>query len=375
MMITRWAAVAILLSSATITDLRAEEGAGGPIKIGAIIPLTGGGASLGKSELNGAMLAMKQINGNGGVNGRPISIIHEDDRTNADTAISKANELIYGQKVVALIGPGQTASTVAVGGITDPLKIPILSYSGLGPEVEKTRKCVLHMAPAQDLNAKAMLSYAKSVGATRVGVLYDSGFGTIVFTQVNRFAADYGVTIVASEKFEIAATDTTTQAAKVRAANPEALLVLGVTGTPIRNLRALQMNQLIISSIAQATYPIVAAMGENISDVVFAEFLVAEDPLPNQTEFVKLYTAAYGAPPKAPEALGWDSVQAIAAALKKVGPNPPQGALCDALRNPYQGVTAAYDFSAPDMTGMTLKSYVFSKITNSKFSRVPFKID
>ena len=102
---------------------------------------------------------------------------------------------------------------------------------------------------------------------------------------------------------------------------------------------------------------------------------MAEDALPNQSEFVKLHTAEYGTPPKAIEALGWDSVQAIAAALKKTGGNPAPGALCDALRGPYQGVTASYDFSAPDMTGMTLKSYVFSKLTNGKFSRLPFKID
>jgi branched-chain amino acid transport system substrate-binding protein len=183
MKITGWVAAVLLFGSAAIAGLKAEELRGEAIKIGAIIPLTGGGASLGRSELNGAMLAVKQINGNGGINGRPISIIHEDDRTNADTAISKANDLIYGQKVVALIGPGQTANTVAVGGITDPLKIPVFAYSGLGPEVEKTRKCVLHMAPAQDLNAKAMLSYAKSIGIARVGVLYDSGFGTVVFSQ------------------------------------------------------------------------------------------------------------------------------------------------------------------------------------------------
>jgi branched-chain amino acid transport system substrate-binding protein len=90
----------------------------------------------------------------------------------------------------------------------------------------------------------------------------------------------------------------------LRAANPDALFVLGVTGTPIRNLRALQMKQPIIASPGQATYPIVAAMGENISDVFFAELLVAEDPLAHQSDFVKLYTTEYGTPPKAVEALG-----------------------------------------------------------------------
>ena len=62
-------------------------------------------------ERNGMLLAEKTINAKGGINGRPIKLVVEDDASNPDTALSKANDLLFSQKVVGLIGPSLTAST------------------------------------------------------------------------------------------------------------------------------------------------------------------------------------------------------------------------------------------------------------------------
>lgn len=367
-------AAALMACSALVTQAHAQEARGEPIKIGAIIPLTGGGAALGRSELNGVLLAAKVINANGGINGRPIQIIHEDDNTNPDTAITRANKLIYTDRVVALVGGGQTGSTVAIGAITDPLKMVQVAFSGLGPAIELQRRCVLHIAPAQELNARALLSYARDHGLKRMAALYDAGYGRVVFTELRKFNAEYGIELVASETFEIGATDTTTQAAKLRASNPDGFFVIGVTGTPVRNLRALRVRQPILSAIGQASYQIVEAMGPGITDVIFPEYLVAEDPLPRQTEFVRLFRAEYGAPPKAIEAFGWDALRVIAEGLRRTGPEPAQGQLCEAVRGKFAGVNADYDFSAPDMTGLVLPSFVFSRLVDGRFTRLNYTI-
>src|SRR4051795_13083520 len=83
---------------------QAQEAKGDPIKIGAVVPETGPGAALGRSAMRGVRLAEKYVNENGGIGGRPLLILHEDDRTNPDTAISKANHLLHTQQVVAIIG-------------------------------------------------------------------------------------------------------------------------------------------------------------------------------------------------------------------------------------------------------------------------------
>ena len=220
---------------------------GEPIKIGAIVSVTGAGAGLGVPERNGLLLAEKDINAKGGIKGRPIKIIVEDDASNPDTALSKANDLIFGQKVSALLGPSLTASTVAVGGVTHANKIPQIAFTGIGPAVERERKCVAHVLPPQRLNATALLEYAKSIKATKIGVLHDAGYGNVVMAELKPLADKYGVKLVAVEKFEIGATDTTTQAAKVKAAQPDAVFIIATSATPFRNVKQIQITQPVIS--------------------------------------------------------------------------------------------------------------------------------
>lgn len=355
------------------TSLAAQPATGEPIKIGVLLPLTGPGAGLGIPQKNGILLAEKHINAKGGIKGRPIKLLIEDDTTNPDVAISKANTLIYSEKVVALIGPTMTANTIAVGGLTDPIKLPHMALGGLGPPVEKTRKCVYHIAPAQVQNARAMLEYLQSIGAKKVAALHDSGYGTVVYNELAKIADSYNVKFVAVEKFEVGATDTTTQAAKIRAMQPDAIVVVGVTGVPIRSIRQLQMKQPIVSAIGQATYEIVKAMGDAADNVVFPEALVGEDPLPEQRDFVELYRQEYKQLPKAAQGGAWDAVQVLAAALNKVGAAAGNAPLCEAMRGEFSGVVGSYDFRAEDLNGKKVSDFVYSKLVNGQFTRLPFR--
>ena len=133
----------------------------------------------------------------------------------------------------SLFGPA-----VALGGITDTAKIPQLTFTGLGPAVERNRKCVFHMLPPHELNARALFEYARSIGAKKVGVLHDTGYGNVVMRELNNVAGDYkDIQFVGLEKYEMAATDATAQAAKLRAAQPDAIFVIGTTATPFRAIR------------------------------------------------------------------------------------------------------------------------------------------
>jgi branched-chain amino acid transport system substrate-binding protein len=74
------------------------------------------------------------------------------------------------------------------------------------------------------------------------------------------------------------------------------------------------------------------------------------------------------------EAAAWDAVHIAMRALAKAGPDSGSEKLCEAMREPYVGVMANYDFSADDMTGIGLSSFVFSKLVNGQFTRTPFRI-
>lgn len=377
---SKFALAGVALAAGTLISTVAPEAAaqapqGEPIKIGAVLSLTGPGAGLGQPERNGILLAEKAINDRGGIKGRPIKVLIEDDGSKPDNAKSKAEQLIFQEKVVAMIGPSLTASTGAVAAITNAENMAQLTFTGLGPKIELSYKSLYHMLPPQDLNARAMLEYTtKSLKAKKVGILHDSGYGQVVTNSLNALKGNYGVDFVAVEKFEVGASDASAQAAKVRAADPEVVFVIATSPVPFRNARQVKITQPIVSAIGSASYDYVRGMGEFGDDIVFPEFVVGEDPTPQQAAFVKLYQQAYNSLPKNFEAAGWDAVNVVAEALQTAGPNASRADLAKAMRKPYKGVMASYDFAADDMTGIDLTSYIYSKLNKGNFTRLPFTI-
>ncbi len=365
-----WALVSVGAAGAA-----AQQADGPPIKVGAVLSLTGPGAGLGGPERNGIQLAEKRINERGGIRGRPLRIIIEDDGSKADIAKSKAEALIHGEKVVALLGPSLTASTGAVATVTHSLGMPQLCMTGLGPVIESSYKSLFHMLPPQPLNARAMLEYiGKGLKAKKLGVLHDSGYGQLVMTHIQNLHKEYGVEIVATEKFEVGATDVSTQAAKVRAASPDVVGVIATSPVPFRNARQMRITQPIVSAVGSSSYEYVKGMGDFADEIVFAEFIVSEDPLPHQKEFVELFQKEKGSLPKTYDAAGWDAVHVLAQALEKAGPDAGSEAIAAAIRaSRYRGVVAQYNFSAADMTGIELESYTYSKLIKGRYTRLPFK--
>ncbi len=362
---------ALLMAGAHTGWAQAPQGE--PIKIGAVLSLTGPGAGLGQPERSGILLAEKAINARGGVKGRPIKIIIEDDGSKPDNAKSKAEQLIFQEKVVAMIGPSLTASTGAIAAITNAEGIAQLAFTGLGPKIELSYKSLFHVLPPQELNARAMLEYTtKALKAKKVGVLHDTGYGQIVMNFLNALKGEYGVEFVSVEKFEVGATDASAQAAKVRASDPAVVFVIATSPVPFRNARQVKITQQIVSPVGSATYDYVRGMGEFGDDIVFSEFLVGEDPTSQQADFVKRYQQAYNSLPKNFDAAGWDAVQIVALALETAGPNATRQDIAKAIRRPYAGVMAKYNFAAEDMTGIQLSSYIYSKLVKGKFTRLPF---
>lgn len=378
----------VLLSSALVLGLAAcgDDGSGGssssggdgePITIGAILSLSGAGAGLGIPARQGIELALDEVAEDGGVcSGRPLDVRFEDDASNPETASAKGDDLVNGEGAVALIGSNVTAATDAIAARTGAGTIPQLSFTGLGPPVELDYPHLYHILPPQELNAKAMLAYAsEELGATRIGVLHDSGYGKVVTDQVKKFADDYGVELVAVEEDEVGATNVTSQAAKIRAADPDAVFVVSTNATYFRNAREAGITAPIVAAIGIASYEYTEAMGDAADDIVIPEFVVAEDPLERQTDFVEKFEAANGHLPKNFEAAGYDAVMMLVRALESTDCSTDPDELGSALEEPYDGVMASYDFSAEDKTGIALDSYVFSRLEDGQFTRLDFTVD
>src|SRR5438105_2406943 len=113
---------------------------GKTIKFGSVLSLTGAGSVYGPQSLNGAKLAVKEINASGGVNGAQIDLASEDDTSDKGISAQKTQALIQSNQVLALLGPTLSNSAVAAHPLAESLKKPMLAVSTTDNHIVPDRK-------------------------------------------------------------------------------------------------------------------------------------------------------------------------------------------------------------------------------------------
>ena len=171
-------------------------------KIGAQGPLTGGAAVYGNAVVNGAEIAVDEINANGGINGYQIEYKKADDEHDQEKAINAYNSLKdWGMQF--LVGPTTSAPAIAVGTESEPDNMFILSPSGSALEVTAPKNVfrVCFSDPAQGAKSAQYIGSHKL--GTKIGIIYDSSdvYSTGVHDSFKEEAPKQGLEIVADEQF------------------------------------------------------------------------------------------------------------------------------------------------------------------------------
>ena len=235
-LITASAVLAIVgLAATAIPAQAAEVGVSSTqIKLGMTLPMTGT-ASLGYNKIPGAAKAyFDYLNANGGVNGRKITLVVEDDRYVPTEAVAKTNKLILRDKVMALLAPLGTANVKAVASSVNPARrgIPVLfintGFSGFA-DVKKypTTYTVL---PSYIMEAKIMGEYIKeNFAGKKVGLLYqDDDFGTDALAGFKTAGTKFAITVPYASGSQSAAS-AAGWITKFRAAEVDTVVLFGVT--------------------------------------------------------------------------------------------------------------------------------------------------
>ena len=171
-------------------------------KIGAQGPLTGGAAVYGNAVVNGAEIAVNEINANGGINGYQIEYKKADDEHDQEKAINAYNSVKdWGMQF--LVGPTTSAPAIAVGTESEPDNMFILSPSGSALEVTAPKNVfrVCFSDPAQGAKSAQYIGSHKL--GTKIGIIYDSSdvYSTGVHDSFKEEAPKQGLEIVADEQF------------------------------------------------------------------------------------------------------------------------------------------------------------------------------
>jgi branched-chain amino acid transport system substrate-binding protein len=271
----------------------AARASGKPIVIGAIFSTTGDNAPLGVPERDTVKMLEKEINEDGGIDGRPIKVEFYDDGGKPDQAVQACQELLANKDVVAIIGPTLTGPSLAIAEMCEKAKMPLVSCAASIKIVKPVRRYVFKTAQSDALAVAKLLTYCKRHKIKTVGFINDSNaFGASGREQWLELSKKAGVQTLALESFATNDTDMTSQLTKIRSENPDAVVCWGTNPGPAivaKAMRRLGMKQPLLMSHGIANKEFIKLAGSASEGVVFpggkllvARSLSSGDPQKNK---------------------------------------------------------------------------------------------
>ena len=198
------------------------------IRIGALGALTGPGYLYGRLIMNGAETVFNETNKAGGVHGRKIVLVREDDRCDPASAIAAAKKLIFQHQVFMLHGGGCSNASIAARPEIEKANIPWVVFASVADEVTlPTAPYIFSTALAASIESAAQLEFAAQQGAKRVAVIsMRDAWGRARYNPLMEAFKRKGVTPVADEEMSPDANDATPQVLRLRQANPDAVIIV-----------------------------------------------------------------------------------------------------------------------------------------------------
>jgi len=236
---------AALIAGAFWIELVPIVNAQQPLRIGASLSQTGPYAAAGQNEVRGYRLCAKHANEKGGVLGRRIDLIVEDDQSKAPTAVAIYEKLITQGKVDAILGPYNSSIVEAVADVAEKHRMPMVAASGSVTSIyKKGRRFVFMVNSPSEVYLEGFIDMAAKRGLKTVALIHeDTLFPKAAAQGALELAKKRGLSVVLVEALPKGTTDFSAILTKVRVANPDVLAAAVEDAVAItRQLRELNVN-------------------------------------------------------------------------------------------------------------------------------------
>lgn len=307
------------------------------IKVGEFASLTGSEATFGQSSHKGTVLAIDQINSAGGVLGKKIDLISEDDLSKQGESAMIVKKFISRDKVVAILGEVASGRSLEAAKICQENKIPQISPSSTNPKVTETGDYIFRTCFTDPFQGKLLADFGLStLKAKRVAMLTDiaSPYSVGLAQYFKEPFLAGGGTIIVDQKYSSHDKDFKAQLTAIKAANPEAIFVPGYyteVGLIVLQARQLGIEVPIFGGDGWEAEDLLQIGGDSLTNTFYSTHFSPLKDTPEVQNFVKAFQAKFnGEIPDAMAALGYDSVLMLADAIKRAGGTDP-AKLRDAL--------------------------------------------
>ncbi len=371
------AAAACIVALSVTTAL-----AGGAIRIGAILAVTGPASFLGAPEAKTLQMMVDDLNAKGGINGSKVELVIKDSGASPEKAISFAKQLIEEEKVFAIIGPSTSGETMKIKDIAEQGQTILLSCAAAESIVNPLAKYVFK-TPQKDSDAVIRIfQQMKKMGITKIGVLSsNTGFGGAGKAQLEKLAPEHGIQIAVNEVYDKAATDLTAEVTKVKAANVQAIVNWSIEPAQaivIKNARQIGLTIPIFQSHGFGNINYVKAAGPAAEGVIFpagrllvADVLSGKNPQkPVLESYKKAYETKYKEDVSTFGGHAYDAMKILEQAIKAAGAGADKEKVRTTIENMkgLVGTAGIFNFSPTDHNGLGLDAFEMLTVKDGKFT-------
>ena len=351
-------------------------------KIGGIFSSTGRASFLGDPEKKTMEMLVDEINAAGGIDGHPLEAIIYDSEGDPAKAVSAVNKLIHKDKVLAIVGPSTTPTTLAIVNFVERAQVPLISCAAGVAITSPVKPWVFKTAQSDLLAVAAVYQHMQAKGIKKIGVLtVSNAFGESGKHQLLSQASQFGLEVVQTESFGAKDTDTTTQLTKIKSADPDAIVCWGTNPGPAvvaKNVKQLKMEIPLYQSHGVASPKFIELAGEAAEGIVLPTGkILVTNLLPDgdtQKKILEKYEADYKNRYQANVSgfggYAFDAFQLLATALK--GSDGDKNKIRSTLESiqDHVGVTGEFNFSAKDHNGLSPQAFVMVEIAGGTWKLI-----
>ena len=297
--------------------IHAEE-----IKFGVILPLSGDLVSYGKTTLDGINLCVDEINKSGGINGKKIKLIIEDNKGIPVDSKKAYIHLASSQKVSAIIGPITSTNSKNVRRTAKELKVPMISPTATNDRITLKNSFVFRACFNDSFQGRIIATYAaKTLKFKTAAIMVDmnSDYSKGLAKSFKKYFKSLGGKIVDEEGYQQKDTEFGVQLKNIKKSNAEALFIPGYPPELpliIKQAKVIGYKGKLCGADGWDNADVINGSGDNITGSFIVGAFSKEDKRKIVQDFIKNFKAKYNKEPGTFEALGYDSVLLLAEAAK-----------------------------------------------------------
>lgn len=367
---TRAIATLGLLGSLLLASCKG--GGGDTIKVGEFASLTGKEATFGTSSHEGTALAIEEINAAGGVLGKKLELLTEDDQSKAGEPANAVNKLISKDGVVAILGEVASSRSLEAAPICQGAQIPMISPASTNPTLTKEGDYIFRVCFSDAFQGAALANFSTNeLKAKKVAVLTDvkSDYSKGLAKSFKEKFKSNGGEIITELEYNGGDKDFKAQLTAIKSANPEAVFLPGYyTDVALIAIQAKQLglNVPLFGGDGWESETLLSIGKDALNGNYFSTHCAADQGTPAMSKFVAAYKKKYnGKTPDAMAVLGYDSAMVLADAIKRAGTTEgPKLRDAIAATKDYEGASGKFSLNADRDA---VKALVFIKIENGAF--------